>query len=193
MRSSAGRAKLPLMVGSPKAARCGVALLAAVFLTATGASARAADHAGRPVMALSSLEHAILADANAYRRRHGLSAVQPSALLTAAARQHSQEMAADGYFDHSSAGGRPFWQRLEAFYPRRPQSAWSVGENLLWSSPGVSAARALELWERSPEHRAILLTASWREVGVSAVHTHAARGVYRGLDVTIVTMDFGAR
>jgi hypothetical protein len=33
----------------------------------------------------------------------------------------------------------------------------------------------------------------WREIGVSAVHENAAPGVYKGLDVTIVTTDFGVR
>ena len=45
----------------------------------------------------------------------------------------------------------------------------------------------------SPEHRANILTARWREIGVSAVHVAAAPGVYHGLDVTIVTTDFGVR
>jgi hypothetical protein len=33
----------------------------------------------------------------------------------------------------------------------------------------------------------------WREIGVSAVHEAQAPGVYQGLDVTIVTTDFGVR
>ena len=32
-----------------------------------------------------------------------------------------------------------------------------------------------------------------REVGISAVRVHAAPGTYHGLDVTIVTTDFGVR
>jgi len=45
----------------------------------------------------------------------------------------------------------------------------------------------------SPEHRANILTARWREIGVSAVHLAAAPGAFKGLEVTIITTDFGVR
>jgi hypothetical protein len=38
-----------------------------------------------------------------------------------------------------------------------------------------------------------LLTARWREVGLSAVHVNSAPGVYGGNAVTILTADFGVR
>jgi uncharacterized protein YkwD len=49
------------------------------------------------------------------------------------------------------------------------------------------------MWLASPEHRANLMNPHWREIGVAAVHVTAAPGIYRGLDVTIVTTDFGVR
>jgi uncharacterized protein YkwD len=49
------------------------------------------------------------------------------------------------------------------------------------------------MWLNSPPHRKILLTPRWREVGLSAVHTASAPGVYRGLEVTVLTADFGTR
>ena len=45
----------------------------------------------------------------------------------------------------------------------------------------------------SPEHRANILTPRWREIGISAVHFAAAPGTYKGLEVTIITTDFGVR
>jgi uncharacterized protein YkwD len=45
----------------------------------------------------------------------------------------------------------------------------------------------------SPEHKAILLTPRWREIGLSAVHSSGAPGTYGGREVTIVTADFGVR
>jgi hypothetical protein len=38
-----------------------------------------------------------------------------------------------------------------------------------------------------------MLSARWRDVGVGAVYTRSATGVYGGRDVTIVTADFGVR
>ena len=69
----------------------------------------------------------------------------------------------------------------------------SVGENLLWASPNVSAGHAMTMWIASPEHLQNLLTPRWRQIGISAVHVVRAPGVFHGLRVTIITTDFGAR
>ena len=113
--------------------------------------------------------------------------------LNASAAQHSREMGGDGYFAHNSADGTSFWKRIQHWYGSTSYGYWSVGENLLWSSPDVDPAHALELWMNSPEHRANILAARWREIGVSAVHVPAAPGAYHGAAVTIITTDFGVR
>jgi uncharacterized protein YkwD len=100
-------------------------------------------------------------------------------------------MAQRGFFAHESSDGTPFWRRVERYYSETRY--WSVGENLLWSSPDVDPARALRMWMNSPGHRKILLTARWREVGLSAVHVDAGPGVFNGMPVTVVTADFGVR
>ena len=102
-------------------------------------------------------------------------------------------MAQRGYFSHDSANGTSFDKRIARFYSLSGKHYWSVGENLLWSSPDVSASSALDMWLNSPEHKKILLTARWREVGLSAVHMISAPGTYGGREVTIVTADFGVR
>ena len=48
------------------------------------------------------------------------------------------------------------------------------------------------LWMASPEHRAVILDGSWREVGIGAVHADAASGMFLGRAVTVITTDFGA-
>jgi uncharacterized protein YkwD len=102
-------------------------------------------------------------------------------------------MAARGYFSHSSANGSTFDRRIAHYYRAVRGRDWSVGENLLWSSPGIAASGALQLWKESPPHRANLLRAAWRDVGIGAVHVSSAPGVYGGHEVTIVTADFGVR
>ena len=147
----------------------------------------------RPATALSSLEQGVLADINALRRQHGLAPLRVSSSLSAAAKQHSSEMAARGYFSHDSANGSSFDRRIARYYPMGGSRYWSVGENLLWSSPDVDAGGALDMWWNSPEHRKNMLSARWREIGLSAVHVPAAPGTYGGREVTIVTTDFGVR
>jgi uncharacterized protein YkwD len=169
------------------------AAAAAVLLALGTGPAAAAPSATVAVTASQQLDAAVLVQVNDVRRAHGLGPVRLSAKLSAAAAAHSVEMGRDGYFAHSSADGSAFWKRVERYYPSQGFGFWSVGENLLWASPDVSAPGALKLWMASPEHRRNLLTARWREIGISAVKVHAAPGAYHGLDVTIVTTDFGVR
>jgi uncharacterized protein YkwD len=153
---------------------------------ATGTVAAAQVH-------LSAMESSLLGQINGVRARHGLRPFRLSAGLTAAAAQHSQSMAQKGYFSHDSANGGTFWRRIASFYGYHGYRDWSVGENILWSSPDVSSAGALRMWMESPEHRANLLDRQWREIGLSAVHAADAPGVYGGDEVTVVTADFGLR
>ena len=64
---------------------------------------------------------------------------------------------------------------------------------MVWSSAELTADQVIEMWLASPPRRKNLLTPAWREVGLGAVHAPAAPGVYEGLDVTILTADFGVR
>jgi len=142
---------------------------------------------------MGALQSSVLSDLNAIRRAHGLVALRLSSSLSAAARQHSVEMVTLGYFGHTSANGSSFDKRIARYYPIGGKHYWSVGENLLWSSPDVDAGGALTMWWNSPEHRKNMLTARWREIGLSAIHVATAPGTYGGREVTIVTTDFGVR
>jgi len=139
------------------------------------------------------LQVALLTQINAFRVAHRLVPLRVSTGLTAAAGAHSAQMARLGYFSHNSANGQSFSQRVAAAYPMRGFHSWSVGENLAWGGPNLAAVRAFRLWLSSPPHRANLLTARWREIGLRAVHATSAPGVYGGRPATIVTADFGAR
>jgi uncharacterized protein YkwD len=171
--------------------------LQAAILVATLAvlaiPAAASPAAGRTHVSMSALESGVLQQLNAIRTEHGLVPLRPSGRLTAAASQHSREMGADGYFEHSSADGSAFWKRIGRWYVEGSRAYWSVGENLLWSSPDVDPAAALQIWMNSPEHRANILAHKWREIGIAAVHVPDAPGTFHDLPVTIITTDFGVR
>ncbi|HEU5477285.1 MAG TPA: CAP domain-containing protein [Gaiellaceae bacterium] len=164
-----------------------LALLAAGVLAA---SALATSHSER---SLQTLNRQVLAAVNKFRRAHGLVPLRDSHALDRSARQHSLEMGKVGYFAHSSADGTSFWRRIQHYYRARNYAHWSVGENLLWASPNVSAGHAMTMWIASPEHLQNLLTPRWRQIGISAVHVVRAPGVFHGLRVTIITTDFGVR
>jgi uncharacterized protein YkwD len=141
----------------------------------------------------SPLAAQVLAEMQRVRLEHGLPSLRTSPDLRASAESHSLDMADSGYFAHDSADGTPFWKRVERFYPAAGYRSWDAAETLLWSSPAVDAASAVAGWLASPRHRAILLSPKWREVGVATVHESDAPGVFDGLDVTIVTADYGTR
>jgi uncharacterized protein YkwD len=156
----------------------------------------AAGAASKPVRTLAAadqLESQVLAELNKIRRRHGLAPVRLSRPLSAAADAHSRAMGTLGFFDHDSRDGSEFWERVQRYYGPDGYKTWSVGENLLWSSGSLSASAALRLWMGSPGHRRNILTARWREIGLSALKVRSAPGVYGGRDVVIITSDFGVR
>jgi uncharacterized protein YkwD len=174
----------------PAGPRVLIAVVAALLLVPLAGAGGVADAA--KAKGLPGLDARVLEEVNAVRASHGLSTVRLSGALAAAAGRHSMEMVLGGYFAHDGMGAS-FSRRLAAYYPAGGYRRWTVAENLVWGSPSIGARQALRLWLHSPEHRANLLRRGWREVGVSAVHARAAPGVFQGLDVTVITLDFGRR
>jgi uncharacterized protein YkwD len=163
------------------------ALVASAFLTESALAS------SRSTRSLGTLNHQVLVAVNRFRAAHGLVPLRESAGLDRSARQHSHEMGRRGYFAHSSADGTVFWRRIRHYYPSAGHSYWSVGENLVWAAPSLTAAGAMKLWIASPEHLANLLSRQWRQLGVSAVSVTNAPGVYGGSNAIIITTDFGVR
>jgi uncharacterized protein YkwD len=145
------------------------------------------------VAAIPAFARSIVAELNRARIEQGLRPLRQSSVLTAAAVAHATALATRGQFTHSWPDGRPFPTWIRPFYSARGYRIWSVGENLLWSTPGIDAATVVERWLASPTHRHILLTPSWREVGLGVVSATAAPGTYGGNDVDVVAAEFGTR
>jgi uncharacterized protein YkwD len=165
------------------------ALVAACLVAPAVATAHGTTRATRQ----SSLESQLAQQINAVRHGYGLKPLKVSVKLASAAASHSREMGADGYFEHESFDSTPFWKRVARWYPSRGWRSWSVGENLLYRSPDVTAESSVAMWMSSPPHRENLLSRTWREIGISALHFDSAPGTYGDGPVTIVTADFGYR
>ena len=169
-------------------------LAAGISVSAVSAASPLRTQAPNVVRSLPALDQQVIARINVARAQRGLGRLRLSPKLRAAARFHSYEMAQHGFFSHDSGNGTSPWTRLAHYYPSAGYSQWQVGETLLWSEPDVDAFGVVHDWLTSPEHRAILLTGSFREIGVSAVHATAASGAdFHGDEVTLVTADFGMR
>jgi uncharacterized protein YkwD len=92
--------------------------------------------------------------------------------LRTAARLHSQDMAANNYFSHTSLDGRTFDQRIRnAGYT----GAFPWGENI---AAGPSTAQAVvDSWMASPGHCANIMSASFRATGIG--YGFSASAAYR--------------
>lgn len=163
-------------------------VLACVGLFGWPAAGSGMTAARGATVATSAFEQSVMSRVNSTRRAHGLRPLHTAKNLVRAAEAHARSMAHAGYFSHSSADGTSPATRIRRFY-----GGSTVGETLLWRSPNMTAAQAVQMWLNSPPHRAILLSGSFREIGLAAVHVARARGAFGGGPVTILVADFGAR
>jgi uncharacterized protein YkwD len=146
------------------------------------------------VAATPDLARALAAEVNRTRRARGLRPLTISTLLANAGSAHARALAEAGQFTHAwPATGRLYASWIRSFYPSRGYRSWNAGENLLWASPRMTPANAVQQWLDSPAHRRVLLSRSWRELGIGVVAATAAPGAYGGRDVQIAAAEFGSR
>jgi uncharacterized protein YkwD len=153
-------------------------LLAGLFSSSLTGVAAAKPH-------VDGKERAIVRAINRQRSKHGLSALRSSRRLARAADFHSWEMLDANYFAHESRDGSPFDARVRRFAHHR-----TLGETLaMLGGCGRKAARhVVRMWMNSPGHRAILLSSSYRRVGIGK-----RTGDLGGNRACVVTADFGSK
>lgn len=139
---------------------------------------------------LAQISAAVLCLHNQQRAAKGLPPLRENAKLDRAALAHSDDMVAEGYFDHTTPSGTSFVDRiLAAGYVKR-NAGWTLGENLAWGTGDLSTpAGVMGSWMSSPGHKANILKRAYREVGI---------GIRLGVpsDGTVgatYTLDFGAK
>jgi uncharacterized protein YkwD len=98
-----------------------------------------------------------------------------------------------GYFEHESADGTSFDERIRRYYTDRGWHRWAVGETLLSSSIEISAREVVETWIGSPPHRAVILSTAYHDAGVGVFYAAVASGDFGGDPALVVTADFGLR
>jgi uncharacterized protein YkwD len=129
---------------------------------------------------------------NERRRKHGLHALRRNATLHRAADRHSSYMSRTNCFLHKCPGEAGPYRRLRrAGYLKSGLTQWEYGEDIAWGLTKLGTPRQIvSAWMHSPEHRAEILHASFRDIGVGVVWdapvvTTVAGGTY--------TADFGLR
>ena len=126
-------------------------------------------------------EEEVVAAVNLERQIYNLGPLQSDSSLHAAALGHSEDMARNDYFSHTSLDGRSAGERIsQAGY------SWNTyGENIAagYSTP----AAVVEGWMNSAGHRANILSGSFCDIGVGLAYSAASRYGYYW------TQDFGRR
>jgi uncharacterized protein YkwD len=184
-----------------------VLLAAIAALALAGAAAPRADAAVRDrrcspagVLALrgtSRVERSVRCLLNLQRARAGLRPLRYDRCLDRAAERHARDMVRRHYFAHFSSTGRTLAQRARAagYVPRR--GTWRLGENLAWGAGRRASARAaVRGWMHSPPHRANVLTAGFRDIGVAVVRGAPVRpgpGAEGQSAPATFVVEFGAR
>jgi uncharacterized protein YkwD len=141
----------------------------------------------------AGLAEPVMDHINALRAEHGLAGVRPAPSLRLAALTHTRDQIRTGVFDHDSADGTEFADRVARFYGYDGFSSWSVGENLYYGPLSVKPKQVVRAWLVSPGHRRLLFDPQWRDIGIVALVGLNAPGEFGGRDVVVVTSDFGAR
>jgi uncharacterized protein YkwD len=126
---------------------------------------------------------------NQQRRHHHLKSVHGNASLLTAAQTHSNAMVSQNFFSHEG-DGTPASRASNAGYIAGA-SAWGVGEALEWGVKRGATPRAIVRgWMRSPEHRAIVLTGRFRQVGVGVAAGSPMQGGDRGAETFTALFGF---
>ncbi|MFI6991488.1 CAP domain-containing protein [Nonomuraea wenchangensis] len=128
----------------------------------------------------SAEENEVVRLVNAERSKAGCGPLTHDAQLRAAAFGHSDDMAKQNYFSHTSKDGRSFTDRIRAA-GFTGGSAWA--ENIAFGQ--TSPASVMESWMNSAGHKANILNCRYNLIGVGAAKNAQGRIYW--------TQDFAAR
>ena len=129
--------------------------------------------------ASASFGRQVLKGINAQRHAHGLPSLRLAGALGRVAGSHSRFMAQVERLQHESADGTPATTRIRRAMPVR-----RAGEAIAFAADAGAIVRS---WMASLPHRKLILSASYRVIGVGVV-----RGTYDSYRVLYATADLGA-
>jgi uncharacterized protein YkwD len=166
-----------------------LAMTALLSILASQASACNGENLKPARQSTDQARQAVTCLINRQRAGHHLKGVHDSAALRAAAQTHTNAMVSQHFFSHEG-DGTPASRAANAGY-MAGASAWGVGEALEWGVKKAATPRAIVRgWMKSPEHRGILLTRQFRQVGVGVVAGSPMNGGARGAETFTALFGF---
>ncbi|MEA2179017.1 MAG: hypothetical protein QOG77_2314, partial [Solirubrobacteraceae bacterium] len=131
---------------------------------------------------------------NEQRKAHGLGRLRAHRMLQSAAQRYAGQMVKGRFFDHVSPTGSTLEQRIrENTRYLAGALRYDIGENIAWGQGALAKPRAIvSAWMASPGHRANILRAAFREIGIGIAPGAPVAGL-RGDQAVTYTNEFGAR
>lgn len=117
---------------------------------------------------------------NTNRVADALSPLKPNALLELAAQEKANDMAANGYFAHTSPSGLTPWY----WFQKVGYNFTYAGENLAVNF--TDSEDVINAWMNSPSHRENILNGNFTEIGIAT-----AQGTYNGKSAVFAVQLFG--
>jgi uncharacterized protein YkwD len=142
---------------------------------------------------LAAVDTATLCLLNRVRAASHLRPLRFNAPLQSVAASQARDMVRGDYFgDNSLQGLTPMQRILTSGYSTHARSV-QAAQNIGWATgPLATPAGMVRAWMQSPPHRAIILTAAFRDIGVG-VTAAAPRSLARGLRGATYTLELGER
>ncbi len=194
MRGGRARRADPDRMRIAVAALAAVALLALAPAPAARAGACADADLAPADGTLARVRDATLCLLNRERARHGAPALRADPELERSATRFSRQMVARAFFAHVAPDGTTMVDRIRSSGYLDGARGYRVGENLAWGTGArATAARTVAAWMRSPAHRANLLDARYRAIGVGVARGAPVTRAPAGGPAATYTTHFGAR
>ena len=180
-----------------RASRRGVSIgMAAAVVTLPSVSPDRADARRVPACVNRDVEfedapakarHALACELARLRAKRGLERLRENALLERASKRHAGDMVRRFYFSHDTPAGAGPGERARRVGYARTSCSWRVGEVLAWGVAGRSTAAAtVRAWMDSPDHRRILVSRRYDEIGSWMVAGTPERRYPSGVTVAAV-------
>jgi uncharacterized protein YkwD len=131
---------------------------------------------------------------NEQRALHGLRNLRAHRMLQSAAQRYAGAMVKGGFFSHVSPTGSTLEQRIrQGTRYLAGALRYEIGENIAWGQGTLAKPRSIvAAWMASPGHRANILRATFREIGIGIVPGAPVAGLGGDPAVTYAN-EFGAR
>jgi len=185
------------------AALAALALAVATLAPGAAAAAQPRAHVAAGACAGSTLtpsatdapavEAATLCLVNKIRTQHGLHRLRANRYLLDVAASQVTTMVSWDYFSDVRPSGQTPLSLVAVTRYRAHTAGFAVGQNIAWGTESfASPEHIVEEWMASAPHRAVILTAKYRDAGVAA--EAAIPGVLRvGRTGATYAMEFGVR